>query len=593
MIKSFKYPISILLLLFISCKSKKGLVLEPETQTTIMSPGKLKMESPEKSMRMFIDANKEKVIGNLQNAEDLFKKSISLDPKNAAAYFELSKLSIEKVALYPAQVNKLLGQAIEYGEKAHNIDPDNTWYLENQAYLYESSSNLDKATDVYTRLIDLKPKNIGYLQSLSAIYQSKGEYKKAIAVYNQIEKKTSRSKITTFKKAQLYMQLEDDVSAENEIKALIEKEPNEIDYYQKLAEIQIKQKKDQAVFQTFEKMKQLDPKNGLTRLSLSRYYYSKKQYNKAHIEMCAAFNDKFLPIDKKVFTLLSLYEETEKDSSTITSNQVEELIDTLIKIHPNDAKAYTVAGDYYLQKQNKLKAVTAFRKAREIDPSRYVIWNQISLLEAELEAYDSLAISAEKSIELFPNQPIPFYFGGVAYNQLKEHQKAVDMLENGLTLVIDPNLKLQFYTLLGDSYNSLKNYTDSDAYFERALEIDPQNAVVLNNYAYYLSERNESLEKAKAMSKKSLEIEPKSSTFADTYAWILFKNKEYKKAKEWIEKAIASGGSESGVIVEHYGDILFHLQDVSGAEKQWKKAKETGGASDFIDKKISDKYYYE
>lgn len=46
-----------------------------------------------------------------------------------------------------------------------------------------------------------------------------------------------------------------------------------------------------------------------------------------------------------------------------------------------------------------------------------------------------------------------------------------------------------------------KNYERSDSSYEAALEIDPNNATVLNNYAYYLSERDDKLEKAERMSK--------------------------------------------------------------------------------------------
>mgnify|MGYP000497865447 CR=1 FL=1 len=173
------------------------------------------------------------------------------------------------------------------------------------------------------------------------------------------------------------------------------------------------------------------------------------------------------------------------------------------------------------------------------------------------------------------------------------------MLENGLLVIVDKPLKSQFYSLLGDSYNSLKKYQDSDLAFKKALEIDSNNAVVLNNYAYYVSEReeksaqNNSLEKAKRMSKKSLELEPSSSTFADTYAWILFKMQDYKNAKIWIKKSIELGGDKSSVIIEHYGDILIMLGEVDLALEQWNKAKIMGGASEFIDKKIQDKAYHE
>ena len=109
----------------------------------------------------------------------------------------------------------------------------------------------------------------------------------------------------------------------------------------------------------------------------------------------------------------------------------------------------------------------------------------------------------------------------------------------------------------------------------------------LNNYAYYLSVRNEQLEKAERMSKRSNELSPAQMSYQDTYAWVLFRLGRYADARIWIEKAVAAGASD-GVILEHYGDILFELGEHDGAMKNWRMAKDAGGASELIDRKINE-----
>ena len=117
--------------------------------------------------------------------------------------------------------------------------------------------------------------------------------------------------------------------------------------------------------------------------------------------------------------------------------------------------------------------------------------------------------------------------------------------------------------------------------------MEPDNASVLNNYAYYLSERNEQLEKAERMSKRSNELSPGQMSYQDTYAWVLFRLGRYADARTWVEKAIVAGASD-GVSLEHYGDILFELGDRDAAMKNWRMAKEAGGASQLIDRKINE-----
>jgi tetratricopeptide (TPR) repeat protein len=201
---------------------------------------------------------------------------------------------------------------------------------------------------------------------------------------------------------------------------------------------------------------------------------------------------------------------------------------------------------------------------------------------------------AEKALEVFPDQSSVYLFYGVALSQNERHEEAVKILKSGSKLVVDDDNSLfSFYSSLGDSYNELKNYVESDKYFDKALEIDPKEPFLLNNYSYYLSVRGVDLEKAEKMSKLSNELQPGQASFQDTYAWILYRIGKYEEAKLWLEKALKSGGDTSGTILEHYGDVLYQLGNTDEALQYWIKAKDIGDVSDLIDQKIKDKKLYE
>ncbi len=154
-------------------------------------------------------------------------------------------------------------------------------------------------------------------------------------------------------------------------------------------------------------------------------------------------------------------------------------------------------------------------------------------------------------------------------------------------------LRAQFLSNMGDAYHSLNKNTESDSAYDRALKLDPENAFVLNNYSYYLSERKVKLEKAKEMSAYSNKLEPDNTSFLDTYAWILFQLNDFTGAKDWQDKAIKAGGDKSGTILEHYGDILFKLGKKDEALDYWKKAKDLGTDSSTLDRKIAEQKYIE
>ena len=169
-------------------------------------------------------------------------------------------------------------------------------------------------------------------------------------------------------------------------------------------------------------------------------------------------------------------------------------------------------------------------------------------------------------------------------------------LNIGKDFVIEnPPLLTQFYSSLGDGYNGLKKYEESDSSYEEALKIDPKNIYVLNNYGYYLSLREEKLDRAEELSALCNEIEPDQANYQDTYAWILYKQGKFVQAKDWLEKAIQNGGGNNAVILEHMGDVYAQLQNMNKALEFWNKAKELekGETTPFLDKKIADKKLYE
>jgi Tfp pilus assembly protein PilF len=228
-----------------------------------------------------------------------------------------------------------------------------------------------------------------------------------------------------------------------------------------------------------------------------------------------------------------------------------------------------------------------------IDSTKYLIWEQLLFAEAELQDNKAMAEESKRALELFPEQPMLYMFAGAASFQLKDYEAAAKYFKNGANFVIfNDKMLAQFYSYLGDTYFQLGDHEQSDAAYEKVLKIEPDNVLVLNNYAYYLSLRGVNLEKAEQMAKKAVEIEPDNSSYLDTYGWVLFKLGRYEEAKSRISAAMEKG-EESAVVIEHYGDVLWKLNDKKEAVKYWEKAMEAGEGSEFLEKKVQDKTYYE
>ena len=140
---------------------------------------------------------------------------------------------------------------------------------------------------------------------------------------------------------------------------------------------------------------------------------------------------------------------------------------------------------------------------------------------------------------------------------------------------------------MGDIYHKLENHQESDKSYIKALTYNPSNTLVLNNYSYYLSQREENLSEAKDMIVKCLALSEgaQNASYIDTYAWVLYKLGEYDLAKDQIEQALKIN-DKSPVILDHYGDILHKLGMKEDALIYWKKSYELDSSNTGLKDKI-------
>lgn len=527
----------------------------------------------------FVSANKEKLLGNTEDAIRLFKKCLQIDPNNAAAAYELCIIALN-VNDFPS--------AEMYGRKAYTLNPDNEWYAIIFVESLQRNKKPGEAVKTYQKLLKSLPDRSDIYYDFADCYLRMNKSSEAIEVYNELEKTIGVNAELSLQKEKIYVRMGKLDKAVEEINKLIATAPEEAKYYGILAELYAANNMDSEAVDTYQKALKIDLDNAYINLSLSEYYRQKRDYPKGFIYLEKAFNSEELDIDSKVKILLSYYVVSEKSEEL--KQQSLALCDVLIKAHPKEAKAYSVAGDFYYRDKKLEKSKEYFSRAVEIDKSKYVIWNQLLIIESELQQFTEMIKHGKEAVELFPNEPTVYLLLGIAYLQEKNPQEALIMLNQGKNMIIDNKPLLgQFYANIGDAYYRTKQMEQSDEAYEEALKINPNDTYVLNNYAYYLSLRNVKLDKAEEMSKKSNELERDNASYNDTYGWILYGLGKYEDAKLWLEKAVANGAANNAVILEHLGDVYYRLNNSDIAMDYWIKAKKAGTGSDNLERKINEK----
>ena len=445
---------------------------------------------------------------------------------------------------------------------------------------------------VYQKLAKQYPNNAEYLFEEADLLLVQNKLSDAIRLYDQIENIMGVTPELIQQKEKLYLKLGDVKGAAGEIEKLIKSDPTNIDYYSILVDLYSANGMKAEMQQAINRMQKLDPDNPNVALSLAEQYRSEGKAQESFEQLKKAFQSKKLATGIKI-SILTSYLPLVKDNPEMMK-QAFELSRLLSETAPDESNAQAVYGDFLGMNNQQTLARDQYRKAVKLDKNNLQAWQQLLFIETDLKDYNALESESEEAKSLFSDQSVLYLLNGIAKSQNKKYEEAAKAFVTGSKMVVDNNDQLiEFYTNLGDVYNTLKKYEESDKYFGKAYLLDSSNVMVLNNWSYFLSLRKSNLDKAVSMSERANILNPDNPSYEDTYAWILFVKGDLNQAKIWIDKAIKNGGSSNGTILEHAGDIAFKLGNVNEAVEYWKKAKESGDHSEQIDRKINDRAYYE
>ncbi|MEX0966489.1 MAG: tetratricopeptide repeat protein [Bacteroidia bacterium] len=577
-----KFPLvvlSCLVLLSTSCKRER---LAQGTPSTVPAKKDTDFLKQLEFDNYYYEGTKQSMVGNADKAAENFEKALNIDETHAPANYELARAYFSM---------SRMDEALGHVDQAIKYEPDNKWYYIIKAQILEQQKNFLGAAGVYGKLTGLEPENAEYYNSMANMYLFANQPQKALEVYERMEKQLGVNEIVVLQKHKIYLRQNEVEKAAKEIRKLIDQSPQDLRYYKILADVYQVNGYHEKAFEVLEQMAEIDSTNGKVQMALAEYYRSQRNYERAAYYLKQAFNNPEVDIDQKVEIIYGNYlmqgftNENKEEAFT--------LAEMLIEAHPGEAKAHALYGDLLYRDNQKKEARKQYRQSVELQQNVFAVWQQLLFIESELSDWEAMKSESRTAQEYFPNQPILYFFEGVANLQLEDYKEAVSVLETGLSITVgNPNLQGQFHANLAEAYYRQENYKASDEQFEKALDLNPDNAVALNNYAYYLSLRGERLEEAQEMSKRSLSLEPGNASYLDTYGWILYKLGNYAEAKTYIEQALQKS-PESAEVLEHYGDVLFQLGETGKAVEQWQKALASGSDSVNLEKKIKEKRLYE
>ena len=494
----------------------------------------------------FLEAICQQEKGNHDAAFDLLTHCVEIDSTRSEAFYYLARY-------YDFLKDK--DKALAYSEKAARLEPDNETYLETLANTYISRRKYEEAIDVMERIYDKNRDREDVLSLLVQLYEQQKDYEGAIRTLSRLETLEGKSERLSMAKSELYTQKGDKKAAISEMKQLADQYPNDLNYrclYGTTLYLNGQQKKALAIYNDVLKK---DPDNRSAQMAM--------------LSQNATTQD-------RVLLLRQVIGESERSGGD--STQVLRMFRCVLDTPQADADLAIFCATYMNLKKMPSDSISpVLEHALSLEPTNAAARLQLVGYAWEAGNRDRVISLCQDARQYNPDEMAFYYYQGIAYYQKDQLDQALNAFQNGIGVITaqsDPSIVSDFYAVMGDILHQKGKTQEAFVAYDSCLVWKDDNIGCLNNYAYYLSELGEQLDKAEQMSYRTIKAEPKNATYLDTYAWILFMQQRYSEAKIYIDQTLQYDNDTSAVLLEHAGDIYYQAGDATQALVYWQQALE-------------------
>jgi tetratricopeptide (TPR) repeat protein len=406
---------------------------------------------------------------------------------------------------------------------------------------------------------------------LGELYVQQFRVDEAITVYQYLDSRTPET-MNRFMLARLYELRDVDKAIALYNVLLQESDDSDAMILARLADLYSQKGNSAKALECLEKLQQTSPDNQAVLFTLMDAYMFQKKYEQG-LQLFIA--SELVITDNDAVSLAVRYANgllTSFDQSLIARTCADKLLERLeLKHKAGYATSWQVqimCGLLSGHLERNARSSAYFDRALTLADSIPEVPLQICAYYFQKQRVGDMLRVAEQAAKRFPNNGQVYFLWGLGLSQSDSAARAISVLQQAVK--IDTN-NLDAWNQLAILQNSAGNLRASDAAYERALQIDPNNALANNNYAYSLSERNLQLDRAQTMIENALKAEPKNPSYLDTMGWILYQRGNYKQAVNYILQAI-DNGEVSATIYEHLGDAYQKLGDKEKAVQAWREA---------------------
>jgi len=531
----------------------------------------------------------------LAEAEQQFKHAISVDPKDVSPREAL-------VRVYIVEGKKAEAEA--FLKQTKNDLADNSTAYRSLGDYYFGIGDLDKATGEYASLYHDHPRDMVVRKNYVELLILKNRLDEATKLNDEILKSNPHDADALVHRAQMKLSMNDAGGAVDSLQEVIKNDSNNGVAHYWLGNAFAQQHNLERATSEWRDAVRLRPdlteaQRSLASLEMSRGDIDALMQTAQQI-ISAAPN---APDGYLYRALAEMYRQKYSDA--------EQDLRKAMAVAPASPEPYVQMGNLRQAQKQYPEAIKSYQEALDKNPTFtpalrgimnvYIVQKQpdqaIAAARAQLakapssDFYDLLgtelftkkdfagADSAfRKAIELDQNNSDAVVkLGQVQVAQGGGSQAAMSQaLGTYLQSIKDHPREIAFYILAAELYDAQGNWDQAKALYQKALDIQPDNALASNNMAYGMLEHGGNVDVALAMAQTARRGMPDSSVFADTLGWAYFQKGVYQSAIDMFQEALRlnekQGGADDSTVHYHLGMAYQKANQPAQAKQQLERA---------------------
>lgn len=216
------------------------------------------------------------------------------------------------------------------------------------------------------------------------------------------------------------------------------------------------------------------------------------------------------------------------------------------------------------------------------------IWSRVQIRKAfnlnSLKRVDEAKQILDQLAAKEPENIRPLDALGNILRSHKRYKEALEYYDRAIALIKKPTLRhwSHFYSR-GVSYERIKRWDKAEVDLKKALELNPNQPLILNYLGYSWVDQSKNLKQAMELIRKAVKLKPNDGYFVDSLGWAHYRLAKYEEAVKYLERAVELRPDDP-VINDHLGDAYWRAGRRNEAKFQWFQAKSLNPDKETLEK---------